>query len=209
MGYVKIDGYEIDAALKEEHAREAIVTEYPIEEGSDVTDHVLPKPKRYSLDGVVSDTPMGGMREIRANQGAFVEGETTFGVKPSDDALAKLEEIFENRKAVTIETELKTYENMFMESLSVPRDKETGEALRFSAKFKQGKFIKNERTTVRVAVPRAAKKVNRGNKPAKPKEWKNTTRVAKYKDSWLGQISQGLGALEGQGSGTEDVVDAP
>src|SRR5262249_25238178 len=58
---------------------------------------------------------------------------------------------------------LRRFENMVMTSLSVPRNAQTGAALRFSATFQQVVFVTNNRTTVRVAVPQARKPVNLGN----------------------------------------------
>lgn len=157
---------ELDASISEQHGFESEVTEHPVEEGADIADHVRARPIVVTIEGVVSDAPIGPVATRR-----------TANALPSDDALAKLLAIRDAREPVTIQTTLgnkspnevgKVYQNMVLTSLSIPRDSATGFALRFSATFTQIQLVTNERTTVRVSVPRGAKKVNLGNKPSAP-----------------------------------------
>lgn len=149
---ILIDGFEIDAALSEEHTFDSEVTEHPVEKGADISDHVRARPIEVTIDGVVSDTPIGSLAQRRT------------GV-PSSDAFARLMQIRDAREPITIQTSLKTFENMILQSLSAPRDSSTGDAFRFRASFIQVQLVTNERTTVVVAQPRGAKKVNLGNRP--------------------------------------------
>lgn len=151
---ITIDGFEIDATLSEGHDLNAEVTAYPVESGSDVTDHVRLLPITVTLDCVVSDTPIGSLATRR---GGFS--------LPSDDAYAHLVSLRNAREPVTIETSLAVFENMVCTAVSIPRAAENGDSLRFSATFTQIQLITNARTTVRVSVPKAAKKVNLGNRP--------------------------------------------
>lgn len=48
-----------DATISESHDREADVTDYPVEEGSNVADHVRPRPWTLSLETFVSNQPIG------------------------------------------------------------------------------------------------------------------------------------------------------
>src|SRR5690606_1988974 len=101
-----------------------------------------------TLEGIVSDTPIGTLAALRGED-----------VRPSDDAFARLLAIRDAREPVTIETSLRVFENMVLQSLSVPRSAQTGDALRFRATFQQIQLVTNERTMIEVAVPRGAKKV--------------------------------------------------
>lgn len=154
-----IDGYEIDIAESEEHDYENEVTEHPVESGADITDHVRARSIGLTVEGVVSDTPLEALAK-RRNELVVIGGETF--AKPSEEAFARLLEISDTREPITVNTSLKTYTNMILERLSAPRNAGTGEALRFTATFKQIRLITNERTTVVVSVPRGSKKVNRG-----------------------------------------------
>ena len=160
---VFIDGYEIDVTLSEEHFFDNEVTEHPVERGADVTDHVRARPVRITLEGLVSDTPIGDLA-IRRKEFTLINGEA-FAL-PSDESFARLLAIRDAREPVTIETSLRSFDDMMLESLTVPRTPQNGDALRFRATFVQVQFVTNDRTTIRVAVPRAAKKVNLGNRGA-------------------------------------------
>jgi hypothetical protein len=152
---VTIDGYVLDVAVSEEHAFDSEVTSHPVEQGADISDHVLARPINVSIEGVVSDTPIGAAATAR--------GDTTL---PSSDAFARLIAIRNAREPVIIETSLQVFRNMVLQSLQVPRSSSTGDALRFRATFVQVQLVVNERTVVEVAVPVAAKKKNLGNKAA-------------------------------------------
>lgn len=151
---VVIDGFTIDVAKVEQHSFENEVTSFPVEKGADVTDHVRARPISVSIDGVVSNTPIGSRSE---------EGEGD-GKLPVDDALAHLRSLRERREPVTIETNLGRYEDMILQSLYTPQDATTGLALRFSAVFVQLALVSTERTTIRVKIPAAKAKVNLGQK---------------------------------------------
>lgn len=154
---VSIDGYVIDLALREDHSQEAEVTEHAVETGSAVADHVRVKNATLTLDCLVSDTPIGDIANLRSA--------TTL---PSQECLDRLEAVFKAREPITVVTSIRTYPLMLMESFRIPRDKDTGDALGFTCAFRQLRLVTNNRVTVRVVDNRGKKKVNKGNKPAKP-----------------------------------------
>jgi hypothetical protein len=160
---ILIDGYQIDASLSESHDLDSDVTEYPVETGSSITDNTRPKPITVTIEGIVSDTPLGPVADLRHNESG-PDGSFT----PSTEALAVLEGIRSAREPVSITTTLRTFDNMVMTSLSIPRDAATGAALRFSATFTEVIFVTNNRTTVRVATPSNGKQQNLGHKGASP-----------------------------------------
>lgn len=153
---VLIDGFLIDVAIQEVHEYPSEVTSHPVEDGADVTDHIRNRPITVSLQGVVSDTPIGSVANER-------EADSL----PSDDALAKLEQVRAAREPVTITSSLGSFQNMALQTLSVPTNASTGDALRFRAVFTQIELVTNERTTIRVEPARAQKKRRRGRKPTK------------------------------------------
>lgn len=149
-----IDGYPIDVTTSEDHTFDAVVTDYPVEKGSDKSDHIQNKQPVVTMEGVVTDTPLAAMILERLAAGDKVPGAQR-GTLPSVDALAKLLEVREARQPVTITTSLKTFENMALTQLQLPRMSGEGRALRFSATFRQMDIVENERTTIKVktAIP--------------------------------------------------------
>lgn len=150
-----INGYEVDVFTSEDHSHPAEVTEYPVEDGADVSDHIRSKPITITVEGFVSNTPIGRMAELRDS-----------GAVPGNECYQRFIDIRDAGEPVTLITSLGTFTNMALEDVSVPRDSDDGNGLRFTARFKQIKLAKNERSTIRVEVPRAQKKRNLGNKPS-------------------------------------------
>lgn len=163
---IKIDEFEIDVAITEEHLFESEITAYPLEAGSEATDGIRKRPTKVTIEGMVSNTPIGAMAERRA----LTEG------LPADDARAWLEDIRERGEPVRLETSLRIYDNMAMESLQIPVNAENGDALKFTAVFREIFIITNARTTIRTAVPQHGKKVKKGSKPTTP-----VNNVVKYR----------------------------
>lgn len=146
---VVIDDFVIDAVVEESHEYESEVTSYPIESGSDITDHVRIKPITFTLtNAIVSDTPIGGIKLIRED----------FNGDPAALGLSKLLEIRDARKPITVSTALRDYDNCIMTNLTIPKNMETDGGLFFTATFTQIQLVTNLRTTVRVASPNGGKK---------------------------------------------------
>lgn len=176
-----IDGFEIDAEVTSDPAFDSAVTEHPVEDGANLTDHVRALPIVLSIEGVVTNTPIGTIAERRGD----VDSDGTLVHLPADDALAWMLAIRDRREPVTVLTSLRSYDNMVMQSFSAPRNASTGDALRFKATFKQIVLATNERTTV--LVPERPKKANKGQKPSTPKPAATVIPKAppeKY-ESWL------------------------
>jgi len=57
---VQIKTVSLDAAIEETHIYSADVTETPVEKGYDITDHVILKPTKLTIRGIVSRTPLNG-----------------------------------------------------------------------------------------------------------------------------------------------------
>lgn len=51
---------EVDAVLRDSPSFEAQPTENPVEEGADVTDHIIRKNPSWDIEAVVTDTPSSG-----------------------------------------------------------------------------------------------------------------------------------------------------
>lgn len=54
-----IGGVQLDAVLNEDHNNMVTITKNPVEAGTDITDHAIIQPKKLSVRGAVSDSPLG------------------------------------------------------------------------------------------------------------------------------------------------------
>lgn len=169
---ILVAGYVIDAAISEEHTNEADVSEFPVEDGSNFTDHVRIKPRRYRMNGIVTDTPLGlGFRKVEDDGADLIDTSTP----PSAQARQALEDIFAARLPVVVVTSLATYKNMVMQSLTFAQDGATGDALPFTAAFQQINVEANVRRVVAVRFRRVVavrfRNVDKGNLAAHPPGW--------------------------------------
>jgi hypothetical protein len=171
-----IDGYRIDVAEAEEHAFNAAITEHPLENGAVVSDHVRDTPIAVTIQGIVSDTPIGTLADERNALSL-----------PSQEIYDKLLELRAKKEPITIETSLGTFANMVLQSLNVPRSISTGEAFKFRAAFQQIQLVTNERTRIKVAVPRAAKKEHKGNKASPETGTDDVPAAPEQERSWAMQ----------------------
>ena len=178
-----IGEFLVDVATSEEHVDECDVTDNPVEAGAAITDNVRRRPRTLTLECVVSDTPIGAVAEARglaeqqaAATEAFLQQLNIIGAPSTlnpyrtaaDECRAFLARTLSAREPITVTTEIRTYESMVLYNVSESRTATTGDAIRFRAMFRQVRIVTNERSTVRVAVPRAKKRKKIGNRPPTP-----------------------------------------
>lgn len=141
-----VDHITVDVTLRESHDRQAEVTEFPVEEGADITDHRRLKPIALSMNGVITDSPNDVLDVLAGNTTGLV-GSTA--EKKSDDAYKKLNTLFESKTTLLITTRLKIYKNMVMTSFRIQHDPNTGNCLSFTAEMREIRFA----STQFVAIP--------------------------------------------------------
>lgn len=175
----------VDCMVNEKHSREAVPTEFEVEDGSTVSDHVVLKPFNLSLTGIISDTPVNvatlanaalttaitsfappvGVVGGAAGLSGVSLAAALFGAKnPSVQAYEQLLGLQESRKPFDVLTTLKRYANMWIKSLGAPRDAGTGRVLLFEIELVQLLLVTPLTVNiVKYATPDlAAKQVDKG-----------------------------------------------
>ena len=120
----------MDARVGSTYRFSSDVTEFPVESGATITDHVHRRPDEISIEGMVSDTPVNelpthlGLRGDREYQPAGIRSQAAF------DALFIA---WRDALILTVVTEYLIFEDMIVRSFEVPRSPERGEAVWFSA----------------------------------------------------------------------------
>lgn len=177
----------IDVSMSETHERTAQLTQSEIEDGSKITDHVTLDPIKLTIEGVMTDTPIGtaaagvgalstGASFVARRIGGEVIGAAVAagaglagsgvlklllgGQKSADKAFKFFEELWENREPLTVVTSIRRYENMIITSLSMPRSREVGKGFNFSVSLQELRIVSSEETTIAVfkkVAPSAAK----------------------------------------------------
>lgn len=184
----RIDEINIDVTLSERHSGRVALTVHPIEKGMNPTDHARLEPARYSLEGLFSNLPLpSGRGQVKR------DATDTFVKKQSD----RLWQLLAKREAITVQTELKKYENMVLTSLDMPRDPAMGDVVQFSAQFDEVRFVEVGRTqfaNTKTSVPeQPTQKKKQAKKQPSPSSEKDTS-IAKGLLNSFGFTESGSGS---------------
>lgn len=141
-----IDEIAFDQIENDSYTEEVEVTEHPVEEGADRTDHLREKPRELSFDGIISDVTDTGLDLDR--------------VRVLKDALRKVRR---EGKLVTVVTPLETYSSMQVRRVTFSRPADVGLGLKVSVQLKEATTVTLQRVNLR---PKANK--NTGKRATEP-----------------------------------------
>jgi hypothetical protein len=113
------------------------VTDNPVETGVIVSDHAFMLPKRCTIVAGVSDVKL---REIPND--AFANGASR-----SKEAFRLLQELQAQAEPFDVQTGLKLYQNMVCTSIRAIGDKETENALAFTAELREVQIVTTQTVT--------------------------------------------------------------
>lgn len=147
----------IEVASSETHTLNATATEFPVENGAVISDHVINKGVIYEVTGIISDDPIDFLNKSTLDRfkAPFVEQERIYSSQvsqtrtfvkdsPSKNAFYLLNILYYQKIPVNITTDITEYKNMVMESLTVPRDQNTIRAFKFTARFREVLLAQSE-----------------------------------------------------------------
>ena len=166
-----IAGYFFDAFLKLDHERRLTITDHPVEEGANITDHAFVEPKAVSIEIGMSDVCS-----------SFVGGQFTQRFSRSVSAYDTLEKMQADRIPVSIHTKLATYHNMLVENITAPDDYITRHGLRATVFFREIIVVSTDTVTLpdrTSAMPQKTGNTNRGAvQPSASEDNRSTLRRA-------------------------------
>lgn len=128
--------FDADLTIEESHERAAETTEHPIETGAVVADHVILSPERLRLEGFVTDA-----------------GVALLGAQPgrTQTAFETLEDAWGAREPVQVVTGYRTYQDMVIVRLDMPRQRPG--SMRFSMELKHVAIVSSTEVPVVAAEP--------------------------------------------------------
>lgn len=141
------DGYELtlDVTTKETHGRRATITKHKVEEGSQISDHVIKENQSFSLDGVIADYSLEP-----------IDGFTKMTSQLKD----RLESTYDNSELLEVKTDFKTYKNVILIGYSIPKDVTQGGALFVTLDFEELRFAETKTVKVDKVPKQAIQKTN-------------------------------------------------
>lgn len=148
-GGTSIGTVPLDALLNEKTSLNSRATEYAVEDGPPVTDHVVQESELLTLDGWVTAAEvslLGGLvaGAARGIRGAGPLGGLSAGAGRSKLISAKdaLRKIHADRLPITVATGLDVYVDFVMERCEIGRTNEGGDRFEISADFKRIRKVK-------------------------------------------------------------------
>jgi hypothetical protein len=190
-----------DAVVTEVHSMTAQVTSHPVEQGSNVSDHVYNEPRRITLDALVTNTPLatpktharGARAEVRSVDlsGSAARGRTfnrsalaasgrsmSASLLQWDGEMDRPRDVYHDlvramteKSVFTVDTEIEQYKDMVITSMSTPRDAGSGKQTDNGVRVDRLSF-QIEMVQVRIASSRDGK-VTRTPKQDTPKAKQN------------------------------------
>lgn len=170
--------FQLDVSVSEEHSRDSVPTQFPVEDGSNISDHIFISPFQLSITGVISDTPLGTIASYakEALTSAASALAPPLGIvvpsaayalysalqkvpSPSVTAYAQLLKLQAGDPTTSpptppqpfdVLTKLYRYSNMVIKSISVPRDAGTGTVLKFTAVMQELLIVAPQRINVQI-----------------------------------------------------------
>lgn len=160
---------EFDACVSETHTSETNPTEFEVETGETISDHIIVKPRNLRIQAIITDTPfsllnraMGllttGIAHLTPSTAklgqyapatvlapALVDsllGSLGKDARKSVLAHADLVNMQKQKLPVMVVTSLHSYNNMWIKKISVPRDVKTGRMIVVDIDFVQLLLVK-------------------------------------------------------------------
>lgn len=175
--FTRVDVVEVDSCLDETHKLSNTITDHPVEEGFNVTDHIRSNPDIVNLRCFVSNTPISREQVKNSVKEGTVSFETTAPetiVGRGHEAYLKLKKLKEEGKIIEVVTSLCTYgvtpdSGLVIESLDIQRTRQNFDGLEFSVSLKQIRIVRNKQSTMKAPKEKQAqKKVDKGEQVTKP-----------------------------------------
>jgi hypothetical protein len=154
---------ELDCTENETYTHDSDVTNHPIEEGANVSDHYRPLADRIVIEGLVSNHSI-------AKTGVNLD------FTRSEDVYAILRDWRKQALRLSLTTGLDEFDDLVLKSFTVTRDKFTGESLPVRLEFLEIQTVESQLSTATAPIIKAAKKKKAAQKKAK-KEEKRLSRI--------------------------------
>lgn len=120
----------VDAFTSERHQRKNTITKYPVEDGIQLSDHMITDPDILAVTGIIEPILDGSNLAT---------------------AYKTLKDIRTNKELVTIVTGLQVYENMGMTTFNISRNANNGGSLEFTATFQEVEIVRSQTVDISVS----------------------------------------------------------
>lgn len=139
-----ITGLPFDLFISEKHALSFKVGEHPLQNGATVSDHVQRELQEVTVEGMFTNHPIGG--KSSSEKVTFDKNYASQDVLSSvaNTALQKLESLrnlAKKKEPVRLVCSLDIYPKMVITNIEYERDKDSGNAIRFSVTLREVNIV--------------------------------------------------------------------
>lgn len=170
--FYRKDGYsvgavELDLILRENHSKEAEVTENPLQDGRAISDGIYLRLREGSLTALVSNHSLKHVEKLSEQTTEAILNLAQW--QPLKNRAAEtweeLKATMDRKELVTIVTALEVYDNVAITKISAPRDGDSGDAQEFEISFKQVEVVKlrEDKVTAQVQPKDMESDINRAS----------------------------------------------
>lgn len=132
-----VGSINFDLILSENHIFNSAITEYSVEEGEPISDHIENDLENGSLTGLITN--------FSINYGAITENR-------SQRVFDALYDLWKKKELVTIVTVLKVYEDVGITNISIDKSESDGESLIVNISFRKVNVVKLQEVLVQATV---------------------------------------------------------
>ena len=133
----EIAEFKAEILLDESHEYSTTSTDYPVESGVSVSDHVIKNPQKVTLNFLVSDTPLTIL-------GARNVANSLLGVTETQKAYDYFSTLWKDGEVFRLITKYEVFFDMIVESFTPSRNNRLGQALNFSVILKKFKTVQSQ-----------------------------------------------------------------
>ena len=147
-GKSTVGDLELDAILERTTNLDSDVTDYPVEDGFPVADHVTRQPLTLSMTCICTPTPLDGSGGLYAAAGAAMRGSSSSAGNSLQSIADKLLAIYQAGEPIMVTTPDAIYRDMVMTSAPLPRTVEDGICYKLALEFKHVRIVAQETSEV-------------------------------------------------------------
>lgn len=153
-----IASLEFDVLMDESHEWSADITTNPVEVGSPVADHILLNPDRFRVTAMVSDSSLVGSFYDNVSRRIIIQSPDVQNETTTQLTFNLLRNMFEDRQTLIVYTKYRTYTDMAISSIGIPRSSANGDSIQFSVEFVNIRIVNTQTVKVPPGISKKADK---------------------------------------------------
>jgi len=185
IGEKSIGGFQIDAYVVEAYSYENRVTNLTVEDGSNISEHVIEEPDRLSIEAFIGATKFEAFTGTRVREISDIEmpEDPKARIRQAHHELLRMKR---SRQPLTVVTGLDALTDMVITSYNYHRDVDTGADLPFTMSFQKIRTVQSEETEISSLSAADGGVANIGNAGTSAVE-----EIGPYRQFWRQKVRMG------------------